>query len=82
MNENLRHSPIGFEDLPEELSSRAKRCISLAMRDGRLESPDRIREMSDIDIMWGVRGRGQPHGIGTKTLENVRSVYPRTQEPH
>lgn len=79
MNENLRYIPIGLEDLPEELSSRAKRCISLAVRDGRLESPELIREMSDIDVMWGVRGDGQPHGIGTKTLENVRSVYPKTQ---
>lgn len=82
MNETLRPNPIGFEDLPAELSSHAKRCISLAIRDERIGSPDELIQLGDNDLRLRVRGRGQAHGIGTKTLENVRSVYPRIKERH
>lgn len=78
MIETLRHATLDIQDLPTELSARAKRCISLAIRDGKLADTQRLSEMSDLDIMWGVRGRGQPNGIGQKTLENIRTVYPRS----
>lgn len=78
MNERLGPETLNTQNLPTELSARARRCISLAIRDGRLSDTQRLSEMSDLDIMWGIRGRGQPNGIGQKTLENIRTVYPRS----
>ena len=60
-----------------ELSSRARRCIKLAIRDGRIDTPYEIQKMSDLEVMWRVRGKGQPNGIGRKTLKEVRVIYPQ-----
>lgn len=78
MNERRHWSHIA-EDLPEELSPIARKSIGLAIEQGKITGPEDLRRMSDLEIRWGVRGAGQAHGIGPKTLENVRSVYPRMQ---
>ena len=58
-----------------DLSSRARRCIRLAIRDERLTTPEQISELSDTEVMWRVRGNGQVHGIGKKdTCRSKRRI--------
>ena len=73
----MEYNAVMYERF-SDLSSRARRCIRLAIRDERLTTPEQISELSDTEVMWRVTGNGQVHGIGKKTLAEVREVYPRS----